>query len=523
MSVYLPLLEVRDDELLSALGRIGPVIQPAFPDLSTLISDQYGRYILLDHDTTADADQIISWLDNGAQKVIVPLAWASELIGVIPAERLILLLDVGNANAVSEKVRNGVSGVLLKSPSLDLDLISSISRFFTEAAIYVLLTSAGLPPRSSIRELLAIGATLVLPSSQLTLSDSSATQHNVADAFLAPVVSDRPDGLFPTVVSSYPQGGKSLGLVYSSKESVRESILTGKGVYQSRKRGLWRKGETSGATQDVVSVRLDCDADCLEFSVVQHGAGFCHLNRASCFGTLSGLAALEETLQSRLESAPEGSYTRRLFNDSQLLRSKIMEEADELCRAETKEEVAFEAADLLYFALTKCVAAGVSIADIEKSLDKKARKVTRRPGNAKPQWSSKSASQAAPPPPAKPAVEDDAAIRMRSYDLASITPAEHAQLLRRPVLKFDEMIAKVKPIVDDVRTRGDAALLELTAKFDKAQLDSTVIFPPFAPETMQLDDAVRAAIDVAYANIHKFHAAQAQDAALVVEDVCGSG
>ncbi|TFY72933.1 hypothetical protein EVG20_g93 [Dentipellis fragilis] len=379
MSVFLPLVDRQDDGLVSALARIGPLIIPALSVQDGTTFTEHERYILVDHDASVDADEIISWLDTGVEKVIVPLAWATELIGLVPVERLVLLLDVANANAVSDKVRSSVSGVMLKSPTLELDLISSVSQFFAGSSIFVLSTSAELPSPSNIRELIGAGATLILPTSQLTVSKSSSTRLNIADAFLAPVVSDRPDGLFPTVVSSHLQGGRSLGLVYSSRESVKESIITGKGVYQSRKHGLWRKGETSGATQDVVRIRLDCDNDSLEFSVIQNGAGFCHLNRTSCFGTLNGLSALEATLQSRLASAPEGSYTRRLFNDAQLLRSKIMEEADELCSAETKEEVAFEAADLLYFALTRCVAAGVSIADIEKSLDRKARKVTRRP------------------------------------------------------------------------------------------------------------------------------------------------
>ena len=67
---------------------------------------------------------------------------------------------------------------------------------------------------------------------------------------------------------------------------------------------------------------------------------------------------------SRFASAPEGSYTKRLFNDASLLQSKITEEADELCRAETPDDVAFEAADLLYFALTKCIASGVGHRDL---------------------------------------------------------------------------------------------------------------------------------------------------------------
>lgn len=523
MSVFLPLLDQADDALLQALARIGPIILPALqlPAASNLPA----YYILADHDASANLQEITSWLDEGAEKVIVPLAWAKELIGVIPADRLLLLLDVGNVSAVSDTVRNGVSGVLLKTPAIDLDLIASVSRFFVDSSIHVLPdATTTLPSQSTIRELVGVGATLVLLTSKITLAASSEAQINIADAFLAPMHSDRQDGLFPTVVSSHLQGGRSLGMVYSSSKSVKESIITGKGVYQSRGRGLWRKGETSGATQDIVGIRLDCDYDALEFSVIQHGSGFCHLDRPSCFGQVSGLAALESTLQNRLASAQEGSYTRRLFNDPELLRSKIMEEADELCRAETKEEVAFEAADLIYFALTRCVAAGVSIADIERSLDKKAKKVTRRPGNAKKSLPSESQ----PTPPAAPApsslplsIDPNAPIRMTTSDLATITPDQRTQLLRRPVLKSDEMIFKVKPIVDDVRIRGDAALLELTAKFDKAKLTSTVILPPFAPESMQLETPVREAIDKAYANIRKFHEAQADRSTLVVETMPG--
>lgn len=524
MPTFLPLLDHYDEQLVAALGRTGPILLTAQDLSSQSLPPQCPYHVLADHEASVNLDDVVSWLDNGAEKVVIPLSWAQELVGVLPADRLLLLLDVGNVSAVNDKLRSSVSGVLLKTPAVDPDLVSSISRFFTGSEVYVLSTSSIPPSQSTIRD---CRATLVIPTSQLSLSPSTHTKLNIVDAFLAPVISDRPDGLFPTIVSSWSQGGKSLGLVYSSTESISESIITGRGVYQSRKHGLWRKGETSGATQDIVRIRVDCDSDCLEFSVVQHGAGFCHLDRPSCFGHLAGLPALEKTLQSRLESAPEGSYTRRLFNDPELLRSKVMEEADELCRAESREEVAFEAADLFYFALTRCVAAGVSIADIEQSLDLKAKKVTRRAGNAKPQWLAQPQQTMVdvPPvlaPPTKPAPADpNASIRMRTSNLAHISATERAQLLKRPVLKSDEMIAKVKPIVDAVRIRGDAALLELTAKFDKAQLSSPILRPPFAAESMKLSDTVRKAIDIAYSNIRKFHEAQAEKAPLVVETMPG--
>src|SRR5712672_13519 len=352
MAPFLPLLDTQDTAILTALSRIGPVIKPILTTRDVQ-SDLLNSFILVDSKASLNQDDLISCLDHGAEKVILSLAHASEVIGSIPSDRILLLLDVANASAVSDKIRSGVSGVLLKSPSLELDLITSVSHFFSGSSIYVLSTSP-LPPTSlTIRELCSAGAVPVLPTSQLTLGQSTSSHLNIVDEFLAPLRSDRPDGLFPTVVSSFAQGGRSLGLVYSSRQSIAESILSGKGVYHSRKHGLWRKGETSGATQDVVRINLDCDTDSLEFSVIQQGAGFCHLNRPSCFGEFNGLAALENTLKSRLDSAPEGSYTRRLFNDPDLLRSKIMEEADELCTAETREQVAFEAADLFYFTLTR--------------------------------------------------------------------------------------------------------------------------------------------------------------------------
>ncbi|CAE7099669.1 unnamed protein product [Rhizoctonia solani] len=527
---FLPILDSGSEELISAATRCGPVLLPSSSKYSLATGSIY--YVFPDPTESPSADRVATWLDRGASKVVVSLALAKDLLGLIPPEKLILLLDTGSTSAVTDKIRAMVSGVLLKTPAVDTDFLGSIKQFLKELSFYVLPSTETAPTATSIQTLKQLGATLVIPSSQLTLSSTSSLRLNIGDAFVAPLTSDRPDGLFPTIVTAFNLGGRSLGLVYSSKLSITESICTGKGVYQSRKHGLWRKGETSGAVQEVVSLRADCDSDALEFSVIQHGTGFCHLGTNTCFGELNGLPALEGTLQQRLQSAPQGSYTRRLFEDPKLLHAKIMEEADELCAAETKEDIAFEAADLIYFALTKCVKAGVSLTDIEASLDLKAKKITRRPGNAKAQWTQPEVPR---PPPAVakvvpthtttpgasvvPANADS--IRMRTVDLGSCTRSERAQLLKRPVLKSDEMIAKVKPIVDDVRTRGDSALIDFAAKFDRAQLSTTVISPPYSPESMELDPDVKNAIDQAYANIYKFHVAQAEKAPLVVETMPG--
>ena len=85
-----------------------------------------------------------------------------------------------------------------------------------------------------------------------------------------------------------------------------------------------------------------------------------------------------------MRDAPKGSYTKRLFDDPALLRNKLLEEAQELAEAEEPDHVAAEAADLLYFALVRCAKAGVSIADVEAHLDRRALKVRRRAGDSKP-------------------------------------------------------------------------------------------------------------------------------------------
>lgn len=546
MPAFYPLLasDVSDD-LKLALERIGPLILT--PEAAQRDPDARHYFVLAD--ANAQLDQVTQWLDDGALKAILPSSLISKAASSgIPSARLILLLDMVGGAVLSGTLRDVVSGVFIKSYTVDSETISSVKQFFPNADLYVLPQQAG--TKEAICGLQRIGATLVVPSEKLTLGESTESCTNIGDAFLAPITSDRPDGLFPTIVTSYANN-HNLGLVYSSRESVRESIVTGKGVYQSRKHGLWRKGETSGATQQVVSIRADCDNDALEFNVVQAEPGFCHFNRPSCFGELAGLAELERTLISRLASAPPQSYTHRLFNDSDLLQKKIREEADELCAAETKDDIAFETADLLYFALVKCIKNGVSLADVESCLDQKARKVTRRAGDAKPQYSTPAPAASPPPtvngikkpltngyhpktappePSASPASPVDDRIRMRSVKITGISAKERATLLQRPVLKSDDMIAKVKPIVDLVRSQGDGALRDLTSKYDKVSLTDVLIRPPFfVPEaahcldgkaTVQLDKTVREAIDKAYGNITRFHRAQ-MSSPLVVETMPG--
>lgn len=218
---------------------------------------------------------------------------------------------------------------------------------------------------------------------KIILVDPCAT--TLGKAFAACMRTDRPDGLYTTVVCT--RNNEALGLVYSSIESVIAALQCNRGVYWSRSRGgLWRKGDSSGHFQTLHRLDVDCDGDALRFTVTQRGddvEAFCHLYTLTCWGEPNGLRHLELTMKDRLKNAPEGSYTKRLFEDSELLRDKLVEEAQELSEATTKEEVAGELADVLYFAMARAIKAGVSIDDAVSVLDSRTRKVTRRKGDSK--------------------------------------------------------------------------------------------------------------------------------------------
>ncbi|KAI9159532.1 trifunctional histidinol dehydrogenase [Blastocladiella emersonii ATCC 22665] len=501
------------------------------------------------------ADQVVQVLEAGADRVALqahsPVDLAA-LAATFPKNRIMAHLStpavtplaLADLKRAVDALNGAVSGYVVhvgSNPAAGIDQAA--------LADLVKLVQAGEAERTLVLDFLAgpgtfaeaaalaalPGVTVAVPAPRITypgaddMDQSSAFDFPAAALVTTGMTSDRADGLFPTVVAD--EHGTALGLVYSSRASIAEALRTGTGVYHSRKRGVWHKGATSGATQALVRIDVDCDADALQFVVRQAGVGFCHRATPSCFGTAAagGVPALAATLEARKTAAPAGSYTHRLFNDTKLLHAKLLEEAHELIEAVTPAEVAAEAADVLYFALAKATAHGVSLADIEAVLDARARKVTRRPGNAKPQYAAaieaaaakKQAAAAAPAAPKKP----EGGLKMKHVDLASV-PADSAQytaLLQRPILDSDKIMGIVRPIVDAVRTRGDAAVLEYTAKFDGVALASPVLLPPFAQhyDAKALTPAVRAAIDTAVANVDKFHRAQLETEPLVVETMPG--
>jgi phosphoribosyl-ATP pyrophosphohydrolase/phosphoribosyl-AMP cyclohydrolase len=190
-------------------------------------------------------------------------------------------------------------------------------------------------------------------------------------------------GLVPCIVQAWDTG-EVLTLAYMNAEALARTRETGEMHFWSRSRQqLWHKGETSGNTQRLRSLRYDCDADALLALVDQAGPA-CHTGERTCFyrGELEpgapyeSLPALERTIARRKQERPDGSYTVALLADPARIGEKVQEEAEEVARAartETDDRLAEEAADVLYHLSVLLASRDLSLADAERVLDERRR------------------------------------------------------------------------------------------------------------------------------------------------------
>ena len=199
-----------------------------------------------------------------------------------------------------------------------------------------------------------------------------------------------PDGLVP-VVAQDVLSGDLLMVAYANHEALALTVSTGAAHYFSRSRqALWRKGETSGHTQAVTEVRLDCDGDAVLYRVRQEGPA-CHTGARTCFVTRIGpggtgrgpdqgghlLQRLAATVAQRAAERPSGSYTVQLLAAGlPKVSQKVGEEAIEVVVAANSEDagrLASETADLLYHLLVLLQARGVPLDAVWRELDQRTR------------------------------------------------------------------------------------------------------------------------------------------------------
>lgn len=202
-------------------------------------------------------------------------------------------------------------------------------------------------------------------------------------------------GLITAVVQDEATGDV-LMVAWMNAEALRLTLETGETHFWSRHREeLWHKGATSGNTQRVSGIWIDCDGDTLLVKVVPAGPA-CHTGAATCFfQPLAGvfpqpsparnartlerlnvraqvLAHLWEVIEERKQSMPPGSYTASLFAAGlPRLAQKVGEEAVETAVAalsESPERTVYEMADLFYHCLVLLAAKGLTLKELEAEL-----------------------------------------------------------------------------------------------------------------------------------------------------------
>ena len=218
------------------------------------------------------------------------------------------------------------------------------------------------------------------------------------------------DGLLPVVIAD-SRTNAVLTLAYANREALERTIAEGSTYLFSRSRNaLWHKGQTSGNTQEVVSIAYDCDADALLYRVIPNGPA-CHTGAETCFhnaishgdpSTSSGqgksnhpepfdaaqdrrvegqftqaLTHLNTILEQRKKASPDSSYVAKLYEGGvDKIGKKIGEEATEVVIAAkngSREELTWESADLIFHLLVLLKSTGVSLDDVGAELLRRAK------------------------------------------------------------------------------------------------------------------------------------------------------
>ena len=188
------------------------------------------------------------------------------------------------------------------------------------------------------------------------------------------------DGLIPVIAQDYRTGEIRM-FAWANEEAIKKTLETGFAHYYSRSRKqIWKKGETSGETQRVREIRVDCDEDVLIYVIDQEKNRACHTGERNCFfRTIEGdkvstplpfeaLQRLEEILKDRIEKKPDGSYTAKIVSQGKdRVLQKLGEESVEALLAlknGEKDEIKAETVDLLYFLVLSLILSKVELTEV---------------------------------------------------------------------------------------------------------------------------------------------------------------
>ena len=278
-----------DLKTISFLDRVHIVVDAAnVSGAINFLRSHFNEFtIYCDVTALSQHSDVISILDNGATKVFVTESQFGEIVetrSLADLSRLIVSIDSSRCSGDPLTTTGEVKG-LIRELAGSADLAIAIPEVYDWSLLNAIEECAkkeGFPTCyvtlagdtwEHYEKALSGGHVPIIPATGLTVEPQKHPNRWPMWRLVTTAIhSDRSDGLFPTVVTD--QYGVCLGLVYSNHESIEKAIRSGNGVYWSRSRNkLWIKGAESGDTQDLISIRWDCDADALQFVVRQKGDG----------------------------------------------------------------------------------------------------------------------------------------------------------------------------------------------------------------------------------------------------------
>ncbi|MDR0473857.1 MAG: phosphoribosyl-ATP diphosphatase [Treponema sp.] len=309
----------------------------------------------------------------GRERIIVAVDAGKNSTGAMPSSYEITVdgwktptgLDLIEAACLAE---NFVSEFLFTCvdregtmSGIDLEPVQNLR----EAVSCLITVAGGVSSLDEIGGIAALGCDvqlgMALYTGKISLADAFVRSLNWKKESLLPIIAQSADG-------------QALMTGFTDQEALAETFKRGNLCFHSRSRDrLWMKGETSGSTLKLLRLRADCDRDAL-LAIVEPQGPVCHTGAWSCFenNRRYTLEYLQSVISERFRNPVPGSYTVAL--DDELVREKVMEEANELCTAKTHDETIWEAADLLYFTTALITRANVSIEEIFCELDRRHKK-----------------------------------------------------------------------------------------------------------------------------------------------------
>lgn len=331
-----------------------------------------------------DVEAARDLLRAGAKKVIIGTAAEPDLLSKLPADKVMVALDQVDGKVVDHgwKTSTGES-VLDRAERLSPYCSSFLSTFVSgEGCMEGVDETMVVKLRDGLKRPLTIAGGVSSTTDAISLNKLGVDVQvgmalytgklDLGESFSSSLKWGS-DGLIPTIVQD--TFGNVLMVAYSSKESLVEALTSGTGTYFSRSRNkLWKKGETSGNLQQLLSCRTDCDSDAIVFTVQQNGVA-CHNGSYTCFSNDTvrpfDLQSLFNIIADRKATITEGSelsYTQKLLTNRNMLNKKIMEEAFEVVSHTDRENLKWEIADLLYFVSVLASSEGISWKEIQNEL-----------------------------------------------------------------------------------------------------------------------------------------------------------